>query len=34
VEGVGTSTLGDRDEVERRLEMRRRLIDEGEAEWE
>jgi sugar/nucleoside kinase (ribokinase family) len=34
VEGVGTSTLGDRAEVERRLEMRRKLIEEGEAEWE
>jgi sugar/nucleoside kinase (ribokinase family) len=34
VEGVGTSTLGDRAEVERRLEMRSRLIEEGEAEWE
>jgi 1D-myo-inositol 3-kinase len=30
VEGVGTSTLGDRQEVERRLEMRQRFIEEGE----
>ena len=30
VEGVGTSSLGDRAEVERRLTMRQRLIDEGE----
>jgi sugar/nucleoside kinase (ribokinase family) len=32
VEGVGTSTLGDRTEVERRLILRDRLIEEGE--WE
>ena len=32
VEGVGSSTLGDRAEIERRLEMRQRLIDDGE--WE
>jgi sugar/nucleoside kinase (ribokinase family) len=32
VEGVGTSALGDRDEVVRRLEMRERLLEEGE--WE
>ena len=30
VEGVGTSSLGDRAEVERRLVLRQRLIDEGE----
>jgi sugar/nucleoside kinase (ribokinase family) len=30
VEGVGASTLGDREEVQRRLEMRERFIDEGE----
>jgi 1D-myo-inositol 3-kinase len=30
VEGVGTSTLGDRAEVLRRMEMRQRLIEEGE----
>jgi 1D-myo-inositol 3-kinase len=30
VEGVGTSSLGDRAEVERRLALRQRLIDEGE----
>jgi len=32
VEGVGASTLGDRAEVERRLTMRQRLVDDGE--WE
>jgi 1D-myo-inositol 3-kinase len=32
VEGVGTSTLGDRAEIERRLAMRQRLVDDGE--WE
>jgi sugar/nucleoside kinase (ribokinase family) len=32
VEGVGASTLGDRAEVERRMVLRERLIDEGE--WE
>ena len=32
VEGVGTSTLGDRAEVERRLLQRERLIEDGE--WE
>ena len=32
VEGVGASTLGDRAEVLRRMELRQRLIDEGE--WE
>jgi 1D-myo-inositol 3-kinase len=32
VEGVGTSTLGDRAEVERRLEQRLRLVEDGE--WE
>lgn len=32
VEGVGASTLGDRAEIERRLLMRQRLIDDGE--WE
>ncbi|HEY6553298.1 MAG TPA: PfkB family carbohydrate kinase [Vicinamibacteria bacterium] len=30
VEGIGTSTLGDRAEVLRRMEMRDRLIEEGE----
>jgi sugar/nucleoside kinase (ribokinase family) len=30
VEGVGASTLGDRAEVEKRLALRERLIDEGE----
>jgi sugar/nucleoside kinase (ribokinase family) len=30
VEGVGTSSLGDRDEVLRRLDLRRRLLEEGE----
>jgi sugar/nucleoside kinase (ribokinase family) len=30
VEGVGATTLGDRAEIERRLEMRQRLIDDGE----
>ena len=30
VEGVGVTSLGDRAEVERRLVMRQRLIDEGE----
>ena len=30
VEGVGASSLGDRDEVLRRLELRERLIEEGE----
>jgi len=30
VEGVGATSLGDRAEVERRLVMRQRLIDEGE----
>jgi len=30
VEGVGTATLGDRAEVERRLEQRQRLLEEGE----
>jgi 1D-myo-inositol 3-kinase len=33
VEGVGTSTLGDRDEVLRRLAARERLLEEGEGEW-
>ena len=33
VEGVGASSLGDRAEVERRLELRRRQIEEGE-EWD
>ena len=32
VEGVGSSTLGDRDEVLRRLALRERLLEEGE--WE
>ena len=32
VEGVGASTLGDRAEIERRLELRQRLIEDGE--WE
>jgi 1D-myo-inositol 3-kinase len=32
VEGVGTSTLGGRAEVERRLELRERMIEDGE--WE
>ena len=32
VEGVGASTLGDRAEVERRLEQRQRLVEDGE--WE
>jgi 1D-myo-inositol 3-kinase len=30
VEGVGASSLGDREEVERRLEKRARLLEEGE----
>jgi sugar/nucleoside kinase (ribokinase family) len=30
VEGVGTTSLGDREEVLRRLEMRERLLEEGE----
>jgi sugar/nucleoside kinase (ribokinase family) len=30
VEGVGASSLGDREEVERRLALRQRLIEEGE----
>ena len=30
VEGVGASSLGDRAEVERRLEQRRKQIEEGE----
>jgi sugar/nucleoside kinase (ribokinase family) len=30
VEGVGASSLGDREEVARRLEMRERLLEEGE----
>jgi sugar/nucleoside kinase (ribokinase family) len=30
VEGIGTSTLGDRAEVLRRMEMRQRLLEEGE----
>jgi len=30
VEGVGTSSLGDRAEVTRRLALRQRLIEEGE----
>ena len=33
VEGVGASSLGDRAEIERRLEARRRQIEEGE-EWD
>jgi len=32
VEGVGATSLGDRAEVERRLELRQRMIDGGE--WE
>ena len=32
VEGLGTSTLGDRAEIERRLEQRDRLLEDGE--WE
>jgi sugar/nucleoside kinase (ribokinase family) len=32
VEGVGTSTLGDRDEVARRMALRERMIETGE--WE
>jgi sugar/nucleoside kinase (ribokinase family) len=32
VEGVGASTLGDRAEIERRLELRQRLVEDGE--WE
>ncbi|HUL78048.1 MAG TPA: PfkB family carbohydrate kinase, partial [Vicinamibacteria bacterium] len=32
VEGVGTSTLGDRDEVLRRMALRERMIETGE--WE
>ena len=32
VEGVGTTTLGDRAEVERRMRLRERMIEEGE--WE
>lgn len=30
VEGVGASTLGDREEILRRLALRQRLIEEGE----
>jgi sugar/nucleoside kinase (ribokinase family) len=30
VEGIGASALGDRAEVERRLELRERLLEEGE----
>jgi len=30
VEGVGVSALGDRAEVSRRMELRRRLVEEGE----
>jgi sugar/nucleoside kinase (ribokinase family) len=30
VEGVGTSSLGDREEVRRRIEQRERLLEEGE----
>jgi sugar/nucleoside kinase (ribokinase family) len=30
VEGVGTTSLGDREEVLRRLEMRERFLEEGE----
>jgi sugar/nucleoside kinase (ribokinase family) len=30
VAGVGASSLGDRAEVERRLELRERLLEEGE----
>ena len=33
VEGVGASSLGDRAEIERRMEARRRQIEEGE-EWD
>jgi sugar/nucleoside kinase (ribokinase family) len=32
VEGLGTSSLGDRAEIERRLAQRERLIEDGE--WE
>jgi hypothetical protein len=32
VEGLATTTLGDRAEVARRIEMRDRLIEDGE--WE
>ena len=32
VEGVGASSLGDRQEVRRRLEMRERYIEEGECD--
>lgn len=32
VEGLGVSTVGDRDEIQRRMELRRRLVEEGE--WE
>jgi sugar/nucleoside kinase (ribokinase family) len=32
VEGVATTTLGDREEIMRRLETRDRLIEDGE--WE
>jgi 1D-myo-inositol 3-kinase len=34
VEGVGASTLGDRDEVLRRRAARERLLEEGENEWD
>jgi sugar/nucleoside kinase (ribokinase family) len=33
VEGVGASSLGDRAEVERRMELRRKQVEEGE-EWD
>ena len=32
VEGLATTSLGDRAEIERRMEMRERLIEDGE--WE
>jgi sugar/nucleoside kinase (ribokinase family) len=32
VEGVGTTSLGDRGEVEKRMRLRERMIEEGE--WE
>ena len=30
VEGLGTTTLGDREEIARRIEHRDRLLEEGE----
>jgi sugar/nucleoside kinase (ribokinase family) len=34
VEGVGTSTLGDLEEVRRRVTAREALLEEGEGEWD